>query len=71
MSFDYNTVISACKFSIIGAIVSGFLGFYIGKVLETPKRHIHRQHKHKSKKNKPTETINSTNKETEEAETQN
>jgi len=35
MSLDYNTVINACKYSISGAIIAGFFGFYIGKVLES------------------------------------
>jgi len=35
MSFDYNTVINACGYSIFGAIIAGFFGFYIGKVLES------------------------------------
>lgn len=35
MSFDYNIVISACLYSLFGAIVAGIFGFYIGKVLET------------------------------------
>ncbi|OGH96247.1 MAG: hypothetical protein A2039_04175 [Candidatus Melainabacteria bacterium GWA2_34_9] len=35
MSFDYNTVINACWYSVFGAIVAGFFGFSIGKVLET------------------------------------
>ena len=35
MSFDYNTVIYACRYSIFGAIIAGLFGFFIGKVLET------------------------------------
>jgi len=35
MSFDCNTVINACLYSIFGAIIAGFFGFFIGKVLET------------------------------------
>jgi hypothetical protein len=35
MSLDYKTVINACWYGILGAIIAGFFGFYIGKVLET------------------------------------
>ncbi len=35
MSLDYNTVINACYFSIMGAVIAGVFGFFIGKILET------------------------------------
>lgn len=37
MSIDYNTVITACQFSILGAIIAGIFGFFIGKILEMSK----------------------------------
>ncbi|MEI8388896.1 MAG: hypothetical protein WCG23_03315 [bacterium] len=35
MSLDYNTVIYACLYSVLGAIIAGLFGFFIGKILET------------------------------------
>lgn len=35
MSFDYNTVINTCWYSISGALIAGIFGFFIGKILET------------------------------------
>jgi len=53
MSFDYNTVINACLYSIFGAITAGFFGFFIGKVLESsnnPSKKINYKNSKKSNK---------------------
>jgi len=53
MSFDYNTVIIACEYSILGAIVAGFFGFYIGKILETANSSTRKNsYRHSKKSNK-------------------
>ncbi|OGI01689.1 MAG: hypothetical protein A2104_01240 [Candidatus Melainabacteria bacterium GWF2_32_7] len=54
MSFDYNTVINACWYSIFGAITAGFFGFFIGKILElsnnTSKKNNYKNSKKSNKK---------------------
>ena len=35
MSLDFDSVFYACKIGIPGALVAGFLGFAMGKVLQT------------------------------------
>jgi len=48
MSLDYNTVISACEYSILGAITAGFFGFFIGKVLESANNQSDKRNTHKN-----------------------
>lgn len=37
MSLSFDEVLYACKIAITAAIVSGFLGYLIGKILENAK----------------------------------
>lgn len=51
MSVDYNTVISASIYSILGAVVAGVFGFFIGKIFETADpSSVYKKHKRKKSK---------------------
>lgn len=58
MSFDYNTVINACWYSLLGAIIAGFFGFYIGKVLETSNSKSKKNNYKRSKKSNKKDVYN-------------
>ncbi len=43
MSLDYNTVISACQYGLLGAVTAGTFGYLIGRVLEKPRKRSRRK----------------------------
>jgi len=46
MSLDYDTVVYASQFSILGAVIAGIFGFLIGRILETQSRPSRKKNKH-------------------------
>ena len=50
MSFAYTTVLYACQYSILGAVIAGSFGFYIGKILETANNSSKKNNSNNAKK---------------------